>query len=160
MEKETVHFETILERLPKKGGEFYMVVPDDVAAQFVEGRKPVRVRCNLNSRVDFQCAIRPRGGGGFYINVGTPIRQEGKLVLGQKLNVSVRRDDSEYGRDLPEELEELLAIDEEGNRLFQNAKPVTQRAIIYYVNSAKGLQTRIDRAIMMIDRLKNSNGKM
>ncbi|MHA4741397.1 DUF1905 domain-containing protein [Dyadobacter sp. MSC1_007] len=160
MEEEIVHFETILERLPKKGGEFYMVVPDEAAEQFVEGRKPSRVRCVINDQVHFQCAIRPKGGGGFYINVGTPIRQEGKLVLGQKLLVSVRRDDSEYGRDLPEELEELLAIDEEGKSLFQNAKPVVQRGIIYYVDCAKGLQTRIDRAIMMIDRLKNTKGKV
>lgn len=152
--EDEIHFESFLERLPKKGGEFYMMVPDDVAAQFVEGRKPARVRCVLNGHVNFQCAIRPKGGGGFYINVGTPLRQEGKLVLGQKLHAAIRKDDSEYGRDMPEELQELLMQDEEANRLFESAKPVNQRAIIYYVAGAKSIQVRIDRAIVMVDRLK------
>ncbi|MGX5857981.1 YdeI/OmpD-associated family protein [Dyadobacter jiangsuensis] len=155
MEEKEVHFESILERLPKKGGEFYMMVPDEVAAQFVERRKPARVRCVINGTVHFQCAIRPKGGGGFYINVATQLRQQGKLVLGQQLHATVRTDDSEYGRDMPEELQELLSQDEEANRLFQNAKPVSQRAIIHYVSNAKSVQVRIDRSIMMTDRLKS-----
>lgn len=149
-----VRFESILDRLPKKGGEFYMVVPDEVAVLFVEGRKPARVRCLLNGHVDFQCAIRPKGGGGFYINIGTPLRQQVKLVLGQKLHAEVRPDDSEFGRDVPEELQELLELDEEGKRLFDESLPSHQRAIIYYVAGAKSVQVRIDRAIMMINRLK------
>ncbi|MCF2501500.1 YdeI/OmpD-associated family protein [Dyadobacter chenhuakuii] len=149
-----VRFESILDRLPRKGGEFYMVVPDEVAVQFVKGRKPARVRCLLNGHVDFQCAIRPKGGGGFYINIGTPLRQQGKLVLGQKLHAEVRPDDSEFGRDVPEELQELLEMDEEGKRLFDESLPSHQRAIIYYVAGAKSVQVRIDRAIMMINRLK------
>ncbi|MCE7071005.1 YdeI/OmpD-associated family protein [Dyadobacter sp. CY327] len=149
-----VRFESILDRLPRKGGEFYMVVPDEVAVLFVQGRKPARVRCLLNGHVDFQCAIRPKGGGGFYINIGTPLRQQGKLVLGQKLHAEVRPDDSEFGRDVPEELQELLEMDEEGKRLFDESLPSHQRAIIYYVAGAKSVQVRIDRAIMMINRLK------
>ena len=131
-----------------------MMVPDEVAERFVQGRKPARVRCVINGAVHFQCAIRPKGGGGFYINVATPLRQQGKFVLGQKLYATVRKDDSEYGRDMPEELQELLAQDEDAKRLFENAKPVNQRAVIHYIASAKSVQVRIDRAIMMTDRLK------
>lgn len=157
--EDIVHFESILDRLPKKGGEFYMMVPDEIASKFVEGRKPARVRCNLNGVVDFQCAIRPRGGGGFYINVATPIRQAGKLVLGQKLFAAIKKDDSEYGRDLPEELRELLEMDDEGSRLFNGQLPGIQRNIIHYVSGAKSVQVRIDRAIMMINRLKVQGNK-
>ena len=119
-----------------------MLVPDEVAMQFVEGRKPARVRCLLNGKVDFQCAIRPKGGGGFYINIGTPLRQEGKFILGQKLHAEVRKDESEFGRDVPEELQELLEMDEEGKRLFYDSLPSHQRAIIYYVAGAKSVQVR------------------
>ncbi|SKC18478.1 YdeI/OmpD-associated family protein [Dyadobacter psychrophilus] len=152
--EDVVRFESTLDRLPRKGGEFYMLVPDEVAMQFVQGRKPARVRCLLNGKVDFQCAIRPKGGGGFYINIGTPLRQEGKFVLGQKLNAEIRKDESEFGRDVPEELQELLEMDEEGKRLFYESLPSHRRAIIYYVAGAKSVQVRIDRAIMMINRLK------
>ena len=149
-----IHFESRLDRLPKKGGEFYIIVPDEIAAQFVEGRKPARVRCVINNNVDFQCAIRPRGGGGFYINIGTPLRQQGKFVLGQILHAEIRKDESEFGRDMPEELRELLEMDEEGKRLFYDSLPNHQRGIIYYVAGAKSVQLRIDRAIMMINRMK------
>lgn len=149
-----IHFESRIDRLPRKGGEFFMMVPDEVAAVFVEGRRPARVRCRLNDAVEFQCAIRPKGGGGFYINVGTPIRQAAKLVLGQTIAATVIRDDSEYGRDMPEELKELLAMDDEGDRLFHKQLPSMQRNIIHYVSGAKSVQIRIDRAIMMINRLK------
>ena len=134
-----------------------MVVPDEIAMQFVEGRKPARVRCVLNEKVEFQCAIRPRGGGGFYINIGTPLRQEGKFVLGQKLVAKISKDESEFGRDMPEELHELLEIDHEGKRLFYESLPRRQRAIIYYVAGAKSVQIRIDRAIMLIDRLRRGS---
>jgi hypothetical protein len=150
----TVHFESQLTRFPKKGGAYYFVVPDAVADQFVEGRKPARVRCRVNDQVDFQCAIRPMGGGGFYINMSTALRQQGKITLGQLLFISIAKDDSMYGRDLPEELSELLALDEERNLLFQALLPSHQRGIIHYVAAAKSVQVRIDRAIMMINRLK------
>jgi hypothetical protein len=150
----SIHFESILDRLPAKGGVFYMVVPDQIAQQFVEGRRPARVRCKLNGMVEFQCAIRPKGDGGFYINVGTPLRQQSKFTLGQKLSVQVWKDESEFGRDMPEELQELLAMDEEGNQLFSKLLPSHQRGIIHYVAGAKAVQVRIDRAIMMINRLK------
>ncbi|MEO6287984.1 MAG: YdeI/OmpD-associated family protein [Dyadobacter sp.] len=149
-----IHFESVLDRLPAKGGVFYIMVPDSIARQFVEGRRPARVRCILNDMVEFQCAIRPKGDGGFYINVGTPLRQQGKFVLGQKLSVRIWKDDSEFGRDMPEELQELLAMDEEGNQLFDQLLPSHKRGIIHYVAGAKSVQVRIDRAIMLINRLK------
>ncbi|CAG4995408.1 hypothetical protein DYBT9275_01630 [Dyadobacter sp. CECT 9275] len=130
-----------------------MVVPDEVATIFVKGRRPARMRCTLNGSIAFQCAIRPRGGGGFYINVGATLRQQGKLVLGQKLSAMVWKDDSEFGRDVPVELQELFEIDPEGKALFDALLPSHQRGIIQYVADARSEQVRIDRAVKMINRL-------
>ena len=151
-----VSFNSHLERFDKKGGEFYMLVPDEVAMQFVTGRKPERVRCRLNNTVDFQCAIRPMANGSFYINLATDIRRKAGIVLGDKLSASVVKDDSEYGRDMPDELTELLAQDPLGNELFQKLLASHQRGIIHYVDSAKSVQVRVDRAVKMINRLKVS----
>ncbi|WP_439583150.1 YdeI/OmpD-associated family protein [Dyadobacter bucti] len=153
-----VLFESLLERFPGKGGFYYLIVPDEVAELFVEGRKPGRMVCLLNEKVEFQCAIRPKGDGGFYINVATALRTKAKIRLGDKIQVQVRKDESTYGRDMPEELTELLAIDEEGNRLFHELTPSHQRGIIHYIASSNVVQTRIDRAIKMIDRLKVVGG--
>lgn len=153
--EESIYFESVIERFHQKGGAYYMVVPDEVAAIFVVGRKPVRIRCCINNQVDFQCAIRPIAGSGFYINVATGLRQAGRLTLGQKVCVVIKRDDSEFGRDMPEELLEVLDQDEEGHLRFQNILPSKQRGIIHYIASAKSVQVRVDRAVMMVNRLKN-----
>jgi len=50
-----VSFNSHLERFDRKGGELYRLVPEEVARQFVTGRKPERVRCRHNNTVDFQC---------------------------------------------------------------------------------------------------------
>ena len=149
-----VSFQSSLQRFDKKAGAFYMIVPDEVAIRFVSGRKPERVRCRLNDSVDFQCAIRPMSDGRFYINLATGIRQKAKIKLGDNLTALVVKDDSEYGRDMPEELTVLLEQDREGNQLFQQLPGSHQRGIIHYVASAKSVQVRIDRALKMINRLK------
>lgn len=131
-----------------------MIVPEEVAGQFVEGRKPARVVCILNAHTEFQCAIRPKGDGSFYINIATALRTQARIRLGDKIHAEVWKDESTYGRDMPEELTELLAIDAEGDRLFHALVPSHQRGIIHYVASSTVVQTRIDRAIKMIDRLK------
>ncbi|WP_460674279.1 YdeI/OmpD-associated family protein [Larkinella ripae] len=154
-----VQFESVIERFEQRDRTHYMAVPDEVAQQFTR-TKPVRMLCRLNGTVEFHCALRPKGDGTFYISVGTPIRQQGKLKMGDVVRAAIWKDESEYGRKMPEELIELFAIDEEGNRLFHALTPSQQRAILYYVDGAKNPQIRVDRAIMMIDRLKtNSFGK-
>lgn len=150
-----VHFDAILERFTDRDKTHFMAVPDEVARQFTS-TKPVRMMCLLNDTVEFHCALRPRGDGTFFISIGTPIRQQGKFQLGDRLRAAVWKDDSEYGRKMPDELTELLALDEEGNRRFQALTPSQKRAIIYYVDGAKNPQVRVDRAIMMIDRLKTN----
>lgn len=154
---ETVHFESVIERYGGFRGHYIEVSAE--ASRLFEGERNLRLLCSINGGEEFHCALRPRGNGNFEVSVGTPVRQAGKLVLGQKVSVSLRRDHSPYGRPMPEELAELLAIDEEGNRLFQALKPSRQRDILYYINGAKSVQVRIDRALMMIERLKKSPGR-
>ncbi|CCH52617.1 hypothetical protein BN8_01630 [Fibrisoma limi BUZ 3] len=150
-------FDTRIERFTIKGGIHYIDVPDDVARQFTT-KGYSRVICSINDAIEYHCALMPKGNGLFFISVGPPIRKKAGLVLGQAVKATIRRDDSPYGQAMPEELEELLAIDDEGNRRFHELTPGQQRGIMYYVSSAKGVQTRIDRAIRMIDRLKLKRG--
>lgn len=131
----------------------FIDVPEEAAHPFISSN-PIRLLCLLNEKVEFHCALRPKGNGSYYISVGTPIRQHLKLRQGDKIQAAIWKDDSEFGRKMPEELRELLAIDEEGNHCFQALKPSEQRGILYYVDGAKNSQIRVDRAIKMIDRLK------
>ncbi|MGA0556642.1 YdeI/OmpD-associated family protein [Larkinella sp. VNQ87] len=152
---EAVGFDAVLDRFVDRDKTHYIAVPDDVAQQFTR-TSPVRMMCLLNGTIEFHCALRPRGDGTFFINIGTPLRQQGKLRLGDRVRAVIWKDESEYGRNMPEELVELFAIDPEGHNRFHALTPGKQRGIMYYINSAKNPQTRVDRAIKMIDRLKTS----
>lgn len=152
-----IHFESVIDRYPGHRGHF-VDVPEEVSL-FFSNEKNVRLLCAINGGEAFHCALRPKGNGTFDIAVGTPIRNAGKLRLGQRVSVSLERDTSSYGRPMPEELAELLEQDEVGNQCFQQANASVQRGILYYINSGKTVQTRIDRAIRMIDRLKHEGKK-
>ncbi len=150
---DAIRFESVIMRYQGFRGH-YIDVPAEVSRHFSSPRN-LRLLCSIEGEEEFHCALRPKGSGDFEISVGTPVRKAGKLRLGQKVAVSLRPDHSTYGRPMPEELAELLAIDEEGDKLFHAAKPGTQRDILYYINNGRTVQTRIDRAILMIGRLKN-----
>jgi len=149
----SVSFTAKLERFTGKGGMHYVTVPDEIVQQFTQSGS-ARMICTLNSLVEFHCALRPKKGW-HYINMGTPIRAKAKLKLGDAVTLSLRPDKSDYGRKMPAELKELLAQDAEADKLFHALLPSKQRGILYYVDAAKSVDKRIERALMFVNRLKN-----
>ena len=157
MAKKKEEFDSIIEKLPYKGGMHFMVVPKRIAHKFTE-RKAVRIFCTINRTVRYACAIRPDGEGGFFINVGTPILRKGNLFLGQKIHVSIEKDTTEYGHKVPEELKEILNSDDLAKEYFGQLSNSQQRSLIYYISQAKSIDKRIERSLLFINRLKNTNG--
>ena len=74
---------------------------------------------------------------------------------GDTVTVILTEDKSEFGVDVPEELEELFKQDPEGKRRFDLLKPGMQRYILNFVNTVKSPQLRVDKAFMLINNLKN-----
>jgi uncharacterized protein YdeI (YjbR/CyaY-like superfamily) len=70
------------------------------------------------------------------------------------VRVTLRRDDSPYGMPMPEELAEVLAQDPEGDACFHRLTPGRQRTFLYYVSSARAVDTRIKRAIEVAGKAK------
>ena len=129
-----------------------------VKAFVAKGNK--RVVCTLNDILEMQCAIMPAGDDVWFINVNKKIRDQLKLKEGSKVHVSLIEDDSEFGMPFPEELQEWMEQDPEGKKLFFNLPPGRQRNIIYIVNQVKDTDLKIHRSMVMIDHLKNNNGKI
>ncbi|NOT77358.1 MAG: DUF1905 domain-containing protein [Cyclobacteriaceae bacterium] len=152
-----VEFGAFIEKLPVKGAMHLIKVPQKVALQFSE-RKSVRIFCTINESVKYACALRPDGDGGFFISVGSPILKKGKFKLGQKIKAVIQKDDTEFGHEFPEELKELLAQDMEGKKYFEQLTNGAQRSLIYYINQAKSIEKRIERSLLFINRLKDTNG--
>jgi hypothetical protein len=155
---EKVKFKSELERITGKWGFHFIRVPNKVAAKFTSGKKAVRVFCNINEVIEFACAIRPDGEGGFFINVNTTKMQKAKLKLGQTVSVSIRKDKTTYGYKMPAELKAILETDEEAKKYWDAVRNSHQRQMIYYIDSAKSIDKRIERSLLFVNRMKDTKG--
>jgi hypothetical protein len=151
----THHFTSILEESTNRLWGCHFAVP-----QLIAEALPRRVVCVLNEKTEFQCAMLPRGDGTFLITVNKKLRDQLGLKIGMKISASLRKDDSEYGLPMPEELAELLAQDEEGNRLFHALTPGKLRTLLYIVGQPKNADARLRRALVIIEHLKMNKGKI
>ena len=154
-----MQFTTTLQKFDSPLWGFHIAVPDNVSKKFLESGG-ARVVCTLNGTEEFQCALMPKGDGSYFININKKLRDKLKLKLGSEIHVALRQDDSEYGLPMPEELAELLALDEEGNELFHALTPGKQRNLLYIAGSPKTSETRIKKAVVVIEHLKANGGKI
>ena len=154
-----MEFKATVENFNTRLWTYHIKVPPQVVMAFVaKGKK--RVVCTLNDTLEMQCAIMPAGDDIWFINVNKKIRDQLKLKEGSKVHVSLVEDDSEFGMPFPEELQECMEQDPEGKKLFFKLPPGRQRNIIYVVNQVKDTDLKIRRSMVMIEHLKNNNGKI
>lgn len=133
----------------------YIEVPPDVIDHF-GGTFKVRVKCTINKTLTFQSGFIALGNGSGYINLSAARMKKIGVKLKEEVTVTLEKDESQYGFDVPPELKELLEQDEEGMRRFKLLAPGKQRYIIYYVNGVKSSQLKIERAIRLINNLKKA----
>ncbi|GAA0894389.1 hypothetical protein GCM10009122_40700 [Fulvivirga kasyanovii] len=132
----------------------YLEVPKEVVDEF--GTLKIRLVCTVNNSLNFQCGLMALGEGKAYISINAKRMKELGVKLGDEVHVALKKDDSKYGMDVPEELAELLKQDYEGKLRFDKLTPAMQRYIIYHVSGVKSPNLRLDRAIMLIENLKKS----
>ena len=156
---ESIHFTALLDNFNSNLWGYHIPIPEPIAQIFLsQGDR--RVVCRLNDAVEFQCALMPKGDGSYFININKKLRDKLGLKLGMQVQASLRKDDSEYGLPMPEELAELLQQDEDGNALFHALTPGKQRTLLYIVGSPKTSDTRLRRAIVVVEHLKSNGGKI
>ena len=153
------HFTAVLEKFNSTLWGHHLSVPDAVAQIFV-ANDTKRVVCTLNETVEFQAALMPKGDGAWFININKTLRDKLALKIGTPVRVSLRKDDSEYGLPMPEELAELLLQDADGNQIFHALTPGKQRTLLYIVGSIKSPDLRLNRAIVVVEHLKENSGKI
>ena len=158
-EAETLHFTSVLELSNNKLWGAHFVVPDIIARVFVSNDVR-RVVCVLNEKIEYQCALLPKGDGSFLITVNKKIRDTLGLKAGSPLTASLRKDESEYGLPMPDELDEVLRQDESGSRLFHALTPGKIRTLLYIVGQIKDPDKRIGRALAILEHLKANEGKI
>lgn len=153
------HFTSVIEESTNKLWGSHFAVPDLIARSLTDGDDR-RVVCLLNGKIEYQCALLPRGDGSFLIMVNKKTRDKLGLKPGSGVEVALRKDESEYGLPMPEELAELLRQDEEGNRLFHALTPGKLRTLLYIAGQPKNSEIRLRRALNIVEHLKKNGGKI
>jgi len=133
---------------------FYLEIPDTVVKK-IGGIGKVRLLCEVNKAITFQCGLMSLPEGKAYISINSKRMKELGVGEGDIVAVILTEDKGEFGVDVPEELTELFKQDPEGKRRFDLLKPGMQRYILNFVNTVKNPQLRVDKAFMLISNLKN-----
>ncbi|MBC7485901.1 MAG: DUF1905 domain-containing protein [Cytophagaceae bacterium] len=131
----------------------YIEIPLAVVKK-LGGKFNIRLLCTLNNKLTFQCGIVALGEGKGYISLNAKRLAELNLKKGNTVEVLLKKDDSEFGAKVPEELAEVFAQDQEGFKRFEILVAGKQRFIIRHVTAVKNSQLKIERALAIIHNLK------
>lgn len=111
----------------------------------------VRVFVTVNNH-KMDRALMPDGDGGHYIIFGADHRKKAGMKEGGKYALTIE-ENKEKKINIPAELQEALNADEDAMRNWNKLTPGSHRNIVYWVDSAKRTETRMQRAVEMVRRL-------
>jgi len=143
----------IISTLKKSGmGSFHLPIKEKDAKSILN-KFGKRVICKINNN-QIHCAILNSKAIGQYIMISKAVRKKLKLNLNEKIQFEIEADESKYQIEMSEELEEVLKTDVIAEKRFHQLTPGKQRSLIHYINKAKHIDTRINRALKISENLK------
>ena len=149
---EPVTLTVILESLNEKMVHHLIVVPNEIAENFKNGKGAPRVICSVKGNPEFPCALNPRHGR-YVIIASKQLIKKNKLLADVPFEISIRHD-PENGLRQPEELEAVLDQDEIAYQAFVGLNDGYKRGYIYYINQAKSVDSRVKRALEIAAKIK------
>ena len=99
-------------------------------------------------------------GKAFIISLSMLKFKKCRLRTGSKVLVELQPDESKYGMPMPEEMDELLKIDDDTNEYFHALTKGKQRSLLYIIGKPKSTDIRLKKAIVITEHLKRLNGKL
>lgn len=134
-------------------GSWYIPIPTATADRVLKefGR---RITCEVSGKPLLHCALLRSKTIGHYIMLGKSSREKLAVEFGDQLTIHIRKDKTKYQAEVPEELQVVLSTDPEAAEKFEALTDGKKRSIIHYVNRAKQSDTRINRALKLVDRVK------
>ena len=140
-------------RIDKQSGGMglcFIEVPHEIAEALFD-RFPGRGLITIHKE-SFHGGVLKRKDGYYLVQLGRATLKKVKANYGETVEVSIRADDSEYGYEMPEEMQGLLDQDDDGRKIWEATSPGMKRSLLHYVNSAKSSDVRIKRAILILQR--------
>jgi hypothetical protein len=150
-----VKFSTHIDVLTHLKGMHYLLIPARVIKK-LGGTFNLRLLCTVNNKLQFQGGLVALGNGDAYISITNKRMKELGVACGDEVKLVLKEDESEYGMEVPEELNELLKQDPEGMRRFKKLSMGKRRYVIFYVSQVKSPNKRLERAVLLITNLKKA----
>lgn len=115
-----------------------------------------RFEVTVNNKVNWRGGSMVLGEGRSYISISKSRMKELDVVLDDEITIELKKDNSEFGMDVPPEFQEVLAQDNVAKARFSDLTMGTQRATIYLVNKLKTSEKRIEKSIFLLENLKKA----
>jgi hypothetical protein len=128
-----------------------IVVPPEILDQLpAKGR--IRVK-GLMNQCPFSLAIQSMKNGVKYFSVSRDLKKKIGTGINESIIIQFHLVDLEE-LDIPEEMMELLAQDEEAKAIWDKFTTGAKRGLLHYISSGKSVDTRIKRSIDIVNRAK------
>jgi hypothetical protein len=148
---EEYKFAARLSYIDGKFVQYILIVPDEIIEQ-INKKGRIRTKGTMNG-YPFALAIQHLKTGERYFLVSAALRKAAKIQMSVPVQTEfVVVDENEL--DIPEELTAVLNEDPEGQAAFDKLTTGSKRGLIHYVTSVKNLDSRIKRAMQLVEKAK------
>ncbi|MFV0466125.1 MAG: DUF1905 domain-containing protein [Lachnospiraceae bacterium] len=129
----------------------FIIVPFDVAALY--GAKRVKVQATFDG-YPYRGSIVRMGGPDYIIGITKEIRESIKKTFGDKIHVTIEKDESERVVELSDEFQKAISADKEASAFWMSLSYSNQRKYAQYVDGSKKEETRLAHLKTAIEKLR------
>lgn len=115
-----------------------------------------RFHITVNDSITWRGGSVVLGNSKGYITFSNKRMKEIGVILGDKVTVTLEKDTSEYGFDVPKEWQAALEQDPLAKQRFEALTMGNRRAIIYLIIQFKTVDKRIEKSLFFLENLKRS----
>jgi len=137
------------------GSYYSILLPIEIIQPFLDKNlKRVKAKASFEGKVfEFHGGLQKRQGN-YFMMFGKRYQKELGVFPNDYFQLQFFEDDSTYGVEMPEELDEVLGSDYEAFQIFDSFTAGKKRGIIYAILRYKNAQTRIDKSLILCENLK------
>lgn len=148
---ETYTFATRITKIDAAFMQYLLIIPQDII-ESINAKGRIRVEGTMNG-APFALAIQNLKTGEKYFSVSAALRRAAKIQLSVPVEVKFHLVDPDK-LDIPEELTAVLEEDPEGKAIFDEMTTGMKRSLVHYITSVKNVDSRIKRALELIEKAK------
>lgn len=152
---DVIRFSAALEKMEGRFAWTFVEFPHDVEKLFGK-RGSVRIKGTINGVV-MDRALMPTKSGFHIIVLGTDLRRQAKVKLGDTALFEVWLNEKPDELKLPEELQETLDFFPDFKAGWEGIRPGMKRSILTWLNSGKTLATRAKRVAEILRRFETGH---